>query len=27
VIADFSFYPAIVRGREPVIADLIFTDN
>jgi hypothetical protein len=27
VSADFTFFPAISRGHEPIISDVIFTDN
>ena len=27
VIADFSFFPPIARGRETLTSDVIFTDN
>jgi hypothetical protein len=27
VTADFSFFPAICSGREPLVADVLFTDN
>ena len=27
VFADFSFFPAICAEREPLVADVIFTDN
>jgi len=27
VIVDFTFFPAIRDGREPLIADVVFTDN
>jgi|SRR5664279_2862622 len=27
VAADFTYFPAICSGREPLIADVIFTDN
>jgi len=27
VTANFMFYPPIASGREPLVADVIFTDN
>jgi hypothetical protein len=27
VAADFHFFPAILHGRDPFVADVIFTDN
>jgi hypothetical protein len=27
VTADFMFFPAICRGREPFVCDVIFTDK
>ena len=27
VVVDFTFFPPMGRGREPIVASVIFTDN